>query len=218
MSSPPPGVFLPAGAAVSRFTGPRVKVMRSVGVELPGLSRKKIERRPYPPGQHGQARRKISEFGRRLREKQKLRLNYGLGERQLRRLMSEARRGHGNAGARLIELLERRLDNVVFRAGFGRTIPAARQLVGHGHILVNGRRVDIPSYRVAPGDTIALRESSRKLTAVAEALGSAAELRPPWLEVDESARTARVASLPDETSIPFPIEIQLVVEFYSRSL
>ncbi len=192
--------------------------MRALNVELPGLSRKKIERRPYPPGQHGQARRKISEFGRRLMEKQKLRMNYGLGEAQLRRLMAEARRGQGNAGARLIELLERRLDNVVFRAGFARTIPASRQLVGHGHVLVNGRRVDIASYRVRPGDVVSLRERSRALGSVAEALGSAAELRPAWLEVDETARSARVAALPDETSIPFPITIQLVVEFYSRSL
>lgn len=203
---------------MSRFTGPRVKVMRALGIELPGLSRKKIERRPYPPGQHGQARRKISEFGRRLMEKQKLRMNYGLGELQLRRLMAEARRGHGNAGARLIELLERRLDNVVFRAGFARTIPASRQLVGHGHVLVNGRRVDVPSFRVRPGDVISLRERSKALPSVAHALGSAGELRPGWLEVDETARTARVASLPDETSIPFTIEIQLVVEFYSRSV
>ena len=203
---------------MSRFTGPRVKAMRAVGVDLPGLSRKSIERRPYPPGQHGQARRKISEFGRRLREKQKLRLNYGLRELQMRRLMDEASRGQGNAGARLIELLERRLDNVFFRAGFARTIAAARHVVGHGHVLVNGRHVDVPSYRVRQGDVITLRERSRGLESVAEALAHPGGPPPAWLEVDGAARTVRVASLPDETSVPFPVDVKLVVEFYSRSL
>ncbi|RYZ60910.1 MAG: 30S ribosomal protein S4, partial [Proteobacteria bacterium] len=121
---------------MSRYTGPRVKKMRALGVELPGLSRKKIERRPYPPGQHGQARKKVSEFALRLHEKQKLRYNYGIGERQLRGLMTEALSSKTAPGKKLIELLERRLDNAVFRAGFALTIPAARQLVAHGHVLV----------------------------------------------------------------------------------
>ena len=140
---------------MSRYNGPRVKVMRALGVDLPGLSRKTIERRPYAPGQHGQnRRRKVSDFGRQLKEKQKLRYNYGIGEKQMRRYVAAARASKMAAGDKLLELLERRLDNAVFRAGYAPTIPAARQLVNHGHITVNGRRVDIPSYSLRPGDVI----------------------------------------------------------------
>lgn len=203
---------------MSRYTGPRVKVMRALGVELPGLSPKKTEKRPYPPGQHGQARKKLSEYALRLREKQKLRFNYGVGERHLRRLIIEARAARGTTGHKLIEFLERRLDNVVFRAGFARTIPAARQLVSHGHVLVNGKRVDIPSFRVDKGQTISLGERSKNVPPVVLALASAEPFQTSWLTVDKDARQAVVASLPDETSILFPIEIQLVVEFYSQRL
>lgn len=192
--------------------------MRALGVELPGLSAKKIERRPYPPGQHGQARKKISEYGRRLMEKQKVRFNYGLAEHQFRNLMIEARSGGGVTGAKLIELLERRLDNVVFRAGFARTIPAARQLVNHGHVLVDGRRVDISSYRLDVGQRVAMRPSSAGLPAVIDGLARNDLMQPTWLEVDRETRTARLSALPDETSIPFAIDLQLVVEFYSQSL
>mgnify|MGYP002781408896 CR=1 FL=1 len=202
---------------MSRYTGPRVKVMRALGVQLPGLSRKSVEKRPYPPGQHGHERKKISEYALRLREKQKLRLNYGVSEGQLRRLMEEAMRRKASPGATLVELLERRLDNVVFRAGFARTIPAARQLVCHGHVTVNGRRVDIPSFRVRRGDVVALRESSRSLASVQAALTSAGELRPPWLEVEEAKGEARVAALPEEGAAPFAINTQLVVEYYARA-
>ena len=142
---------------MSRYTGPRVRAMRALGVQLPGLSSKSVERRPYPPGQHGQARRKVTEYGRRLMEKQKLCRNYGVSERQLRKLMSQARSSQGPTGSRLLELLERRLDNVVYRAGFARTIPGARQLVTHGHILVNGHKVDRASYSVRQGEVITLR-------------------------------------------------------------
>jgi small subunit ribosomal protein S4 len=190
--------------------------MRAVGIELPGLSPKKIERRPYPPGQHGQGRKKPTEYAIRLKEKQKIRLNYGLGEVQLRRLMVESRGSDIAAGAKLIELLERRLDNVVFRAGFARTIPQARQMVNHGHILINGKRVDIPSYRVNVGEVIVLKDRKK----VQGAAGPArADLQTPaWLEVKTAENSAQVTQLPDDTSIPFEINVQLVVEYYSQRL
>src|SRR4029450_10805583 len=150
---------------MSRFIGPRVKVMRALGVALPGLSRKSIEKRPYGPGQHGPTRRKKtpSDYALRLREKQKVRFNYGVSERVLRRLVEEATRMRGNTGVTLVQLLERRLDNVVFRAGFARTIPGARQLVSHGHIQVNGKTVDRPSYRLRRGDFVTVATKSRAL-------------------------------------------------------
>ena len=192
--------------------------MRALGVELPGLSAKKIERRPYPPGQHGQARRKLSEYALRLLEKQKVRMNYGVSERQLRRLMEEAKGGSGATGHKLIELLERRLDNVAFRAGFARTIPAARQLVNHGHVLVNGRRVDIASFRVSKGDVISITERSQKLAILEQGAQIADTFQTPWLEVDRTARKATVVTLPDETSVLFPLRVQLVIEYYSQRL
>jgi small subunit ribosomal protein S4 len=203
---------------MSRYRGPRVRAMRALGVQLPGLSSKSRERRPYPPGQHGQARRKVSEYGLRLIEKQKLCRNYGVTERQLRRLMIDARAANGPTGERLLELLERRLDNVVYRAGFARTIPAARQLVNHGHIIVDGRKVDRSSYSVSPNQTVALRERSRELPPVLAAVQAPKAFETSWLEVNAGERSVRMASAPDATSVPFPIAVQLVVEFYSQRL
>lgn len=204
---------------MSRYKGPRLKRMRALGLNLPGLSRKSIERRPYPPGEHGgDRRRKESDYGRQLKEKQKLRYNYGLGERQFRRLMVEARRSKLETGKKLIELLERRLDNTVFRAGFAATIPAARQLVNHSHIRVNGRRVDIASYRVRPGDVITLRERSKKLALVKESVEQLSLTRPDWISWNGGELTATIEKLPDEESVPFPIDVQLVVEYYARQL
>jgi small subunit ribosomal protein S4 len=203
---------------MSRYTGPRVKRMRALATELPGLSTKKIDKRPYPPGQHGQGRKKLTEYALRLMEKQKVRMNYGVSERQLRRLMVEARSGTGSTGHKLIELLERRLDNVVFRAGFARTIPAARQLVNHGHVLVDGRRVDIASYRVEKGQVVSVRERSKNIGAIAQGFAVADAFQTPWLDVDREARRASLTALPDETSALFPLRVQLVVEFYSQRL
>ncbi len=203
---------------MSRYTGPRVKVMRKLGTELPGLSPKKTERRPYPPGQHGQARKKLSEYAVRLMEKQKVRLNYGVSERQLRHLMHEAKGTKGATGNKLIELLERRLDNVVFRAGFARTIPSARQLVNHGHVLVNGKRVDIASYRIAKGDVVSIRERKKIMQTVESAFPVADGFQTPWLEVDRTAKKATVSALPDEGAVLFPLRVQLVVEFYSQMM
>jgi small subunit ribosomal protein S4 len=203
---------------MSRFTGPRVKVMRALGVALPGLSRKSTEKRPYPPGQHGPTRRKktLSDFALRLREKQKVRFNYGVSENSLRRLVEEATRMRGNTGVVLVQLLERRLDNVVFRGGFARTIPGARQLVAHGHILVNGRKVDRASYRVNRGDIITVREGSRALAT--RGLESGGGLDSPWLFVDKTALSIAVSSFPDETFVPFELEPRLIVEHYSRAM
>lgn len=192
--------------------------MRALGVDLPGLSPKKIERRPYPPGQHGQARKKLSEYALRLQEKQKIRMNYGLSERKLRALMIEAKRAAGPTGNKLIELVERRLDNVVFRAGFARTIPEARQIVSHGHILVDGKRVDIPSYRVDLAQVISVREKSLEHPSIVNSVASPEPFQTAWLEVDKGKKSAKVTTLPDETSILFPIKVQLVVEYYSKRL
>ena len=201
---------------MARYSGPRVKRMRALGVDLPGLSRKSRERRPHPPGEHGEKRRrKDSDYGRQLKEKQKLRYNYGLGERQLRRLVSKAKRSKAETGKKIIELVERRLDNVVFRAGFARTIPAARQLVNHAHFCVNGVRTDIPSYTVREGDEITLHDRSGRqktsLVVVEENLQALALPRPEWLEFDEGAKKATVKGTPEESPIP-ELNIQLVVE------
>jgi small subunit ribosomal protein S4 len=193
--------------------------MRALGVELPGFSAKKIERRPYPPGQHGNARnRKISEYGRRLMEKKKLCVNYGVTEGSLRRYILLAKAANGPTGSALLGLLERRLDNVVFRAGFTRTIPAARQLVAHGHIRVNGRRVDIASFLVKAGDQLSLAERSQDLAAVAASLATPRGFQTDWLALDVATRTAKVRELPDAASVLFPIDVQLVVEFYSQKI
>ncbi len=200
---------------MSRFRGPRLRVMRALGMNLPGLSAKSIDKRPHPPGQHGpRMKRKISLYGTRLREKQKLRYHYGVSERQLRAVAAVSARSKGPAGAMIAQLLERRLDNVVFRAGFARTIPAARQLVNHGHVLLNGRPVDIASVRVKRGDVVAVRERAKKAVELQQQAGQVLS-RPDWLDVDAAALSARVSTLPDDTAIPFPIELRLVVEFYS---
>lgn len=203
---------------MSRYTGPRLKVMRALGVELPGLSRKSIADRPYPPGQHGQRQQRKSGFGLQLQEKQKLRFNYGLSERQMRRLVLDARRDRGSSGAKLAELLERRLDNVAFRAGFAATGVAARQLVNHGHVTVNGRRVDIPSYRVKVGDVIGLSAKGRGLLVVKTSFAEPSLTRPEWLAVNEQEFSATVRHLPALSDLPFPLEMQLVVEYYSQRL
>jgi small subunit ribosomal protein S4 len=195
--------------------------MRALGLDLPGLSRKSMWDRPYPPGVHGPKsarRRKVSDFKKQLLEKQKLRYNYGLNEGQFRRLYHEAVHSKEPSGDKLLEFLESRLDNTVFRAGFAPTIPAARQLVCHGHFLVNGKRLDIPSYRVREGDVISLRERSQNLSTVEAALGDVRLARPDWFEFDEGNKTVTVKSLPKVDSVPFPLEIDLVIEYYSKQL
>lgn len=203
---------------MARTTGPRLKIMRALGVELPGLSRKSIENRPNPPGQHGQqaSRRRRSDFAVKLVEKQKIRFNYGVSEKQMRRLMLEARKGTEPTGEKLMSLLERRLDNVVFRAGFAPTGVAARQLVTHGHVLLNGRAANIPSIRLRVGDVVTVKESSRKIPMVVESLATPALDRPEWLAVDTSAASVKLGHLPSITDVPFALDVQQVVEYYAN--
>ncbi|MEM6954839.1 MAG: 30S ribosomal protein S4 [Myxococcota bacterium] len=206
---------------MSRYTGPRVKKMRALGVDLPGLSRKTMWDRAYPPGDHGPKnarRRKESDFKKQLLEKQKLRFNYGLTERQFRRLFVEAKRDKAPTPDKLLEFLERRLDNAVFRAGFAPTIPAARQLVRHRHFRVNGKRVDIPSYRLKVGDQISLRDKSKEIALVVESMEKPSLTRPEWLRFDEDTKVATVAELPTAAAVPFPVEMNLVIEYYSKRL
>ncbi len=204
---------------MSRYTGPRLRVMRALGVELPGLSRKSTERRPYPPGEHGGRRRRPdSVFGTQLKEKQKLKMNYGVTERQMRRLMKLARKSKTAAGVRLLELLESRMDNVVFRAGFAPTIPAARQLVNHGHFLLNGTKTDIPSAQIKPGDVIEVRSRSKELEIIKTSLAQPALAPAQWLTLESEGKKLTVTATPDAESIPFPIEVQQVVEYYNSRL
>jgi small subunit ribosomal protein S4 len=202
---------------MSRYTGPRRKIMSRLGVDLPGLSTASIEERPNPPGQHG-ARAvggRKSEFGLQLMEKQKLRFNYGVSERQLRRAVTEAKRLKGATGSKIVELLERRLDNLVFRAGFAPTVPAARQLVSHGHFTLNGRRVTVPSIRLRVGDEFAPTESGRSIVLVGSSLQKPSLERPEWLALDGQDMKARLTHLPEGDSAPFPLDLQRVVEYYS---
>jgi small subunit ribosomal protein S4 len=176
-----------------------------------------IERRNYPPGQHGQGRGKLSEYGKQLREKQKVRRIYGIQEKQFRMYFHEADRRKGVTGEQLLQLLELRLDNMVYRMGFANSRTEARHLVRHGHFLVNGKRVDIPSYVTQAGDTVAVREKSRQIPAVISAQENLASRGAPrWLEIDPKAFQGVVKELPRREDITMPIEEHLIVELYSK--
>lgn len=200
---------------MSRYRGPRLRIVRRLG-ELPGLTRKSA-RRAYPPGQHGQNRKKRSEYAVRLEEKQKLRLNYGLTEKQLLRYVRKARRVTGSTGQVLLQLLEMRLDNTVFRLGMAPTIPAARQLVNHGHVTVNGRVVNIASYQCRPGEEIAVRDRapSRKLVETNLQYPGLANL-PSHLEFDKNKLVGKVNSVVEREWVALQVNELLVVEYYSR--
>ena len=176
-----------------------------------------IERRNYPPGQHGQGRPKFSEYSLQLREKQKVKRIYGLLETQFRRTFAEAARTKGITGETLLTLLERRLDNVVYRLGFASSRAEARLLVRHGHILVNGRRVNIPSFTVRMGDVVSVKESSRQITRVVSAMeGAQRRGVPDWADVDREAYSGRIKILPARGDITMPINEKLIVELYSK--
>lgn len=200
---------------MARYRGPRLRVVRRLG-ELPGLTRKSAKR-SYPPGQHGQARKKKSEFAIRLEEKQKLRMNYGVSEKQLIRYVKKARRSGGSTGQVILQLLEMRLDNTVFRMGMAPTIPAARQLVNHGHVTVNGGVVDIASYQCRPGDVVAVRDRDRSRKLVEQNLQypGLANL-PSHLEFDKNTMVGKVNSVIDREWVALQINELLVVEYYSR--
>jgi small subunit ribosomal protein S4 len=200
--------------------GPRLKKIRRLGTQLPGLTRKSADRNPQPPGAHGgkPSRQRVSTYRRRLEEKQKVRFNYGVTERQLRRYLERARTEPGPTGGNLLALLERRLDNVVFRLGLAPTIPAARQLIAHGHVSVGARGVDRPSYEVAPGDVVALAPRPRNRAALHAAADGATSLTlPRYLERDPGNPYAgHVVAMPARADIPLPVREAMIVEFYAR--
>ena len=210
---------------MARYVGPECRQCRREGVKLFLKGNKcttdkcPVERRSYPPGQHTDTgRQKISDYGKQLREKQKLRRMYGILERQFRRYYEAASRKRGVTGEMLLQMLERRLDNVVFRLGFAVNRLAARQLVTHGHLRVNGRKVDIPSYQVKVGDRIEVREKSRELGAIKYAVETLARRGgvPSWLEVNHETLSGTFAKVPTKEEISLPIQEQLVVELYSK--
>jgi small subunit ribosomal protein S4 len=195
------------------------KIDRRLGVNLWGRAKSPFNKRETVPGQHGQRRFKVSNFGQQLMAKQKLKGYYGnIGERQFHRYYVEAARRRGDTGERLVGLLESRLDTVVYRLKFVPTVFAARQFVSHGHVLVNGKRVTVASYLVKPGDEVELRQKSRELPVVLEAIGSGERDVPDYLEVDHKAMKGKYVRIPQFAEIPYPVQMEpnLVVEFYSR--
>ncbi len=208
---------------MARYTGPVCRMCRRENMKLYLKGDRcysdkcAYERRSYAPGQHGQRRTKLSDYGIQLREKQKIKRIYGLQEKQFKSYFKEADRQKGVTGTNFLILLERRLDNTVYRLGFANSRAQARQLVRHGHFLVNGRKVDIPSYLLRPGDVITVREKSRQLAVINDAL----EALPrrgmmPWLELDKDKYQGVFRSLPTREEIPLPVQEHLVVEFYSK--
>jgi small subunit ribosomal protein S4 len=200
---------------MARYTGPSWKLSRRLGVSLSGTG-KELEKRPYAPGQHGpNQRKKLSEYGLQLQEKQKLRHMYGVTERQFRNLFDKAGKMSGKHGENFMILLESRLDNVVYRLGLARTRRQARQVVNHGHILVDGKRVDIPSYRLTPGQTVTLREKSRNLDIVKESI-EVTNFIPDFVSFDANKLEGTFTRLPERSELPAEINEALIVEFYSR--
>ena len=198
----------------------KYKIDRRMGQNIWGRPKSPVNRREYGPGQHGQRRKgKMSDFGTQLRAKQKLKGYYGnISEKQFRKYYAEAIRMKGDSGQNLIGLLERRLDAVVYRAKFVATPFAARQFINHGHIKVNGRRVNIPSYQVKAGDVVEIKEASRQLVVVLEAVSLAERDVPDYVEADHSKMTAKLTRVPQMNEVPYPVQMEpnLVVEFYSR--
>lgn len=196
----------------------KVKLSRSLGVALTPKAAKYMERRPYPPGQHGRGRKKESDYKNQLVEKQRLRAQYNISERQLRNAYEEADRKQGKTGEVLVGILESRLDAFVLRAGFARTIYQARQFVNHGHFIVNGRKVDIPSYRLKPNDFVQVRKKSRTMTPfqLAAAGAWAGEQTPAYIEAHLDGLVARFIQVPERRQVPVICDEQLVVEYYSK--
>ncbi len=205
---------------MARYRGPRLARCRQVGVVLPGLTTVATLDRPFPPGQHGTRRKgKQSDYKERLVEKQKMRFHYGILEKQFRRYVTEASRRKGTTDRILVTLLESRLDNIIWRLGLAATIPAARQLVVHGHITVNGQRVDRPSFQVKPGVAVAIHEKSKTRPFVQAALALAAtRVRPGYLEFDPATATGKIVTEPQREDLPFECAPQKIVEFYSQQI
>jgi len=201
---------------MARYTGPKTKIARKFHEPIYGPD-KSYEKKPYAPGMHGQNRRrgKLSEYGVQLQEKQKAKYTYGILERQFRKLYSEASRRGGVTGEELMKLIEARLDNVVYRLGIARSRAQARQLVSHRHIAVNGEVVNIPSYSLREGDVISVRERSKSLEVITDALASRAN-NYPWLEWDGAQMCGKFVSYPQRSDIPETINEQLIVDLYSK--
>lgn len=201
---------------MARYTGPKHKHCRREGVPLCGSPKCPVLRNPNPPGQQGvKGRRKLSEYGIQLREKQKAKRMYGILERQFRRLVKLAQKSKGATGEKLLQILETRLDNLIYRIGFAPTRPMARQLVTHGHVLVDNQKVNIPSYQVKVGQTVTLKQASLELPLVKKTFeGVQKESLPIWLE--RKGPIAKVVKLPDRVDFPKEINEQLIVEYYSR--
>ena len=206
---------------MTKRTSAKYKIDRRMGENIWGRPKSPVNKREYGPGQHGQRRKnKLSDFGTQLRAKQKLKGYYGdLTEKQFRKIYGEAERVKGDTGENLIGLLERRLDAVVYRAKFVPTIFAARQFVNHGHVLVNGKRVNIASYRVSEGDVIQVREKSRQMAAIVEAIALTERDVPDYLEVDNNKLTAKFVRTPGLGDVPYPVQMEpnLVVEYYAKN-
>ena len=208
---------------MARNTGPVCKQCRREGIKLFLKGERcfsdkcSFDRRPYRPGQHGQRRSKTSEYARHLREKQKVRRMYGVLEKQFRNYFKNADRAKGVTGDNLVQMLERRVDNIVFRMGFAGTRRSGRQLVRHNHVLVNGKRVNVPSYLVRPGDEVSIRERSRKIAAIQESL-EARERHgwDGWMDVDPKGFKGVIKEIPPVQDLQLPVEPQLIVEYYSR--
>lgn len=208
---------------MARYRGPVEKIERRFGVSLMLKGERRLvgksalDKRPYGPGQHGQRRGKISEYGLQLREKQKAKMLYGVSERQFRSLFAEANRIEGNTGENLIRLIEQRLDNVVYRMGFATTRRFARQLVTHGHILVDGKSVNIPSYVVQIGQKIEIKEKSKNNVQIIHAIELSSQVvSVPWVDVDKDKKFGIFTRYPDREEVVIPIQERLIVELYSK--
>ncbi|MCD4819510.1 MAG: 30S ribosomal protein S4 [Candidatus Cloacimonetes bacterium] len=204
---------------MARYTGPKAKICRRFGENIMGSPKydKILEKRNYRPGQHGQAmRRKVSDYSIHLTEKQKLRYTYGVLERQFRNYFQKADKMQGKTGDNLLELLERRLDNIVYRMGFARTRMQARQFINHGHFIVNGRKVNIPSFIVNIDDVVVVKDKSKKLSIIQEAIDANRGSQYEWLEVNSDEFTGKVLQIPTREQIPIIIDERLIVEYYSK--
>ena len=201
---------------MARYTGPKCKACRRARTQLCQSKRCAVDRRPYPPGEHGRGRVRESDYQIQLREKQKLRTMYGVLEKQFRNYYKEAARRPGITGESLLQMLEQRLDNVVWRAGFAATRPQARQLVNHGHFRVNGKKVDIPSYQVRPGDVVTTKDRSRDLIVIQHSVDTQDRLVPDWMSVNADDRQITVNDRPRRDQIDTDINEQLIVELYSK--
>lgn len=208
---------------MARYIGPVEKLERRLGVSLNMKGERRLagksalDKRPYAPGQHGQRKAKVSEYGTQLREKQKIKFMYGLSEKQTRKIYDEASRAGGNAGENFVKLLERRLDNVVYRMGMATTRRFARQLVNHGHILVDGKRVTIPSYRVKAGQKIEVVEKSKNNPQILRSMELTNQTGiSPWVDVDKEKLFGIFTRIPERSEVAIPVDERLIIEFYSK--